>query len=163
MSFLPANLPNTYQEALYWKLPHRRELPLLLDVVGFALMMVMGGVFTTWARLWHLPDSFSGLTYDQQLLCVLVALFLIPGLHKLMHGFVLKAYGVRPNYRVSWQGLVATHSSYAFHRNQCLVIALAPLVGISVLGSLLLMMPLPDWLLFIIVASTAYNIGLPMA
>jgi len=160
MTDSPINLPNSYQEVLYWKLSHHNKLLIALNVAGLALLLVMSGVFMAWARLWHLSDAVSSVKVGQMLI-VLISVVLVIVLHELVHGLALKAYGAHPKYGVIWRQMMfyATAPNYAFRRNAYLVIALAPLVGISVLSLLLLTLPLPGWLLWLIGLCAAVNIG----
>jgi len=160
MTDSPIHLPNAYQEVLYWKLSHHNKLLLALNVAGLALMLVMIGVFMAWARLWHPSGLHSDLNIGQMALTV-VSVVLVMVLHELVHGIALKAYGARPKYGVLWQQMMfyATAPNHAFRRNAYLVIALAPLGGISVLGGVLLTLPLPGWLLWMIALCAAVNVG----
>jgi hypothetical protein len=56
-------------------------------------------------------------------------------LHELMHGLVMHMFGAKPKYGIIWKGMMfyATSPGYAFHRNNYVVIALAPFVCISIL------------------------------
>lgn len=160
MTDSPIHLPDSYHEVLYWKLSHHNKLLVALNVAGLALLLVMIGVFMAWGRLWH-PSGLNGDLNLGQMVLALVSVVLVMVLHELVHGLALKAYGARPKYGVLWQQMMfyATAPNHAFRRNAYLVIALAPLVGISVLGFLLLMLPLPGWLLWLIALCAAVNVG----
>ncbi|HQE93747.1 MAG TPA: DUF3267 domain-containing protein [Anaerolineae bacterium] len=161
MSIPPVNVPDAYQEVLYWKLSHHHKLLVTLNVAGLVLMLVMGGVFMAWARLWQSPALHHTLHSGLMAVLVVLAVALVLVLHEFVHGLALKAYGARPQYGVMWQQMMfyATAPNYAFRRNAYLVIALAPLVGISILGGALLMLPLPGWLLRLIALCAAVNVG----
>ena len=57
-------------------------------------------------------------------------------LHELVHGLVMRMCGAKPQYGVLWKQLMfhATCPGYGFRRNSYLLVALAPLVGISCLA-----------------------------
>ena len=69
---------------------------------------------------------------------LLLSLVLVLILHEWVHGLTMQAYGARPRYGIIWKGLMlyASAHGYAFRRNQYVVIALAPLVVLSLLACL---------------------------
>ncbi|MEJ5311438.1 MAG: DUF3267 domain-containing protein [Anaerolineae bacterium] len=156
----PTHLPENYAEVLYWKLSHHKTLLVVLNVVGLALMCLVMPLFFAWVRMWHRGIVSLDLSV-LQMLAALLAVALTIVLHELTHGLALRAYGARPKYGVMWQEMMfyATAAGYAFRRNAYIVIALAPLVGLSLVGMGLLMLPLPDWILFIVIFSIALNVG----
>lgn len=155
-----SHLPANYREVLYWKLSHHKKLLVVLNVVGLALMGLALPLFFAWARLWH-PATLSGNIRVGQLTGALSGIVLTIILHELTHGLALRAYGARPKYGVMWNEMMfyATADGYAFRRNAYIVIALAPLVGLSLVGMALLMLPLPGWLAWIVVFCAALNAG----
>ncbi len=160
MTDSPTHLPDAYQEVLYWKLSHHNKLLIALNVVGLALMLGALSAFTAWANVWQ-PGGLHDDLNIVQIVLTLISVVLVMVLHELVHGIALKAYGARPKYGVLWQQMMfyATAPNHAFRRNAYLVIALAPLVGISVVGFVLLMLPLPGWLLWLIGLCAAVNVG----
>ena len=154
------HLPENYDEVLYWKLSHHKKLLVVLNVVGLALMGLALAPFFAWARLWH-PAVESHNTGILQIGVAFIAVVMTIVLHELTHGLALRAYGAQPKYGVLWQQgmFYATADGHAFRRNAYLVIALAPLVGLSLVGMALLMLPLPGWLVWIVVFCTALNVG----
>ncbi len=156
----PIQLPENYAEVLYWKLSHHKTLLVVLNVVGLALMGLALPLFFAWARLWQ-PRIETLEVRILQMGAVLIAVVLTIVLHELVHGLALRGYGARPKYGVLWkEGMFyATAAGHAFRRNAYIVIALAPLVGLSLVGMALLMLPLPGWLAWIVVFCTALNVG----
>ncbi|HOT92302.1 MAG TPA: DUF3267 domain-containing protein [Anaerolineae bacterium] len=156
----PIHLPENYEEVLYWKLSHHKTLLVVLNVVGLALMGLALVTFFAWARIWHLETVSLELNI-WQMVAALFAVAVTIVLHELTHGLALRAYGAQPKYGVMWQEMMfyATAAGYAFRRNAYIVIALAPLVGLSLVGMGLLMLPIPDWLLLIVVFCAALNVG----
>ena len=156
----PIHLPENYDEVLYWKLSHHKKLLVVLNVVGLALMGLSLPLFFAWAHLWQTRIESLEVRI-LQMVATLFAVAITIVLHELMHGLALRAYGARPKYGVMWQEMMfyATAAGYAFRRNAYIIIALAPLVGLSLVGMLLLMLPLPDWLPLIIVFCVALNVG----
>ena len=59
-------------------------------------------------------------------------------LHELTHGMAMQIFGAKPKFGILWKGLMfyATSPEYAYHRNNYVVIALAPLIFISILAVL---------------------------
>ncbi len=156
----PTHLPENYAEVLYWKLSHHKTLLVVLNVVGLALMGLALVLFLAWARLWQ-PAVTSLKMRIGQMTGTLIAIPLTIVLHELTHGLALRGYGARPKYGVIWQQgmFYATAAGYAFRRNAYLVIALAPLVGLSLVGMALLMFPLAEWLAWVIAICAALNVG----
>jgi hypothetical protein len=156
----PTHLPENYFEVLYWKLSHHKKLLVALNVVGLALMGLSLPLFFAWARLWHTGIVSLELSV-LQMGVALIAIAITIVLHELTHGLALRAYGAQPKYGVMWQEMMfyATAAGYAFRRNAYLVIALAPLVGLSLVGMALLILPLPEWLAWTVVLCVALNIG----
>lgn len=81
-------------------------------------------------------------------ICLLCPLLVIVGLYEGVHGAVMRFFGAQPEFGILWRlgAAYATAPGYAFTRNQFVVIALAPLVVLSLLGGLLLAW-LPGWLI----------------
>lgn len=156
----PIHLPENYAEVLYWKLSHHRKLLVALNVVGLILMGLTIVLFFAWARLWH-PAVTSLEMRIGQVTGTLIAIPLTIVLHELTHGLALRGYGARPKYGVMWQEMMfyATAAGHAFRRNAYIVIALAPLVGLSVLALALLVLPLPPWLVLTLIFCAALNVG----
>lgn len=155
----PGQLPEKTHEVLYWRLSQHRKLLVVLNGVGIVLMGLAVGTFTTWARLWH-PLASGSITTSQMFLA-LVMLPLTLVLHELLHGLALQYYGAKPTYGILWKEMMfyATAAGHAFRRNAYLGIALAPLVGLSVLAMALLILPLPAWLALPVVLCAAFNVG----
>ncbi|HOU15674.1 MAG TPA: DUF3267 domain-containing protein [Anaerolineae bacterium] len=155
-----SSLPENYHEVLYWKLSHHTKLLIILNVVGLLLLALSAALFFAWAGLWH-PASFSVNMTVGAIVGTLVGVFLTIVLHELTHGLALQAYGAHPKYGIMWKEMMfyATAPGHAFRRNAYLVIALAPLVGLSALAALLLMLPLPGWAIVIIGFCAAMNVG----
>lgn len=156
----PIHLPENYDEVLYWKLSHHKKLLVVLNVVGLVLTGLALAPFFAWARLWQ-PAVQSFNIGILQIGVAFIAVVLTIVLHELTHGLALRAYGARPKYGVMWNEMMfyATAAGHAFRRNAYLAIALAPLVGLSLVGMALLVLPLPGWVAWIIVFCTALNVG----
>jgi len=149
-----------YGQVLYWKLSDHKMLLVALNVVGVLLIGGAFAMFAAWARLWHSGNLSTAMT-TWQMMGIWVGIALTIVLHELTHGLALRSYGARPKYGVMWKEMMfyATAPGHAFRRNAYLVIALAPLVGLSVLGLILLALPLPGWLLWIIIFCASLNAG----
>lgn len=156
----PVHLPENYHEVLYWKLSHHQKLLVILNVVGLLLLALSAALFFAWAGLWHPASSSVNMTVGA-IVGTLVGVFLTIVLHELTHGLALQAYGAHPKYGIMWKEMMfyATAPGHAFRRNAYLVIALAPLAGLSALAALLLMLPLPGWAIVIIGFCAAMNVG----
>jgi hypothetical protein len=156
----PIHLPENYAEVLYWKLSHHKKLLVVLNVVGLVIMGLSLALFFAWARMWH-PEIVSLELNVLQMGATLLAIAITIVLHELTHGLALHIYGAQPKYGVLWQEMMfyATAAGYAFRRNAYLVIALAPLVGLSLVGMALLTFPLAGWLAWVVAICAALNVG----
>jgi hypothetical protein len=139
-----AIVPEGYREVLYWKLSQNRRQLALLNLAGIPLLLLAGALFYGWGSL-HQPGLLGADLGAVGGLWSLVALALTLVLHELVHGLAIHYFGGRAQYGVIWRGLMfyATAPGYGFQRNQYLVVALAPLVVISLVGLGLLVLPLP--------------------
>ncbi len=155
----PSHLPENYNEVLYWKLSHHKKLLIVLNVVGIVLMGLAFVLFSAWAQLWHVVTG--GEIYAAQMLLAIVMIVLTVVLHELTHGLALRYYGATPTYGVLWKEMMfyATAAGHAFPRNAYVVIALAPLGGLSALAMVLLALPLPLWLVMTVILCAAFNVG----
>ncbi len=156
----PIHLPDGYRQVLYWKLSGQKLLLVVLNVVALLLMGLVAMPILSWVNLWH-PDGFTVSMHPLEILAMVIGVVLTIVIHEWTHGLALRYYGARPRYGILWKEMMfyATAPSYAFRRNHYIVIALAPLVGLGLLGLLLLVLPLPGWLGWTIVFCTVLNTG----
>lgn len=157
----PAQVPDGYREVLYWKLGQHPLILIAINLAGFLLLFPVGAGFFSWAGLWHGHETGS-LNGMIGIPSVVIGIMLVLVLHELVHGLVMQHYGAKPRYGVIWKALMfyATAPGYAFRRDQYTVIALAPLVILSILGVLLIALPLPAELVVLIaLCATANFVG----
>ncbi len=131
-----------YQQVLYWRLTEKLARSIWLQVLSIPLFVVAGAAFSALAvYVGRAPEGIKiGLPELGVALAALIGTF---GLHELVHGLSMRWYGARPQYGILWKQLVlyATSPGYGFRRNSYLMVALAPLLGLSclaILGMLLL-------------------------
>jgi len=128
------SLPSDYQEVLSWKVTEKRSRVITLNILGVLLFVIFGLIFSSLAvRLGKLPSQGEyGLS---EISLVFVGILLTFVLHELTHGLVMQMFGAKPKYGIIWKGMMfyATSPGYAYHRNNYVVIALAPFVFISIL------------------------------
>ncbi len=133
----PSALPVGYHEVLYWRLTQTTGRVVAVQVAGLAALVVFGLLFAGLAvGVGRLPPSLAfGLGEGGWLLAGLVVTVVA---HELVHGLFMRWYGARPQYGVLWQALAfyATTPGYAYRRAAFVVIALAPLVGLSAVAVL---------------------------
>jgi len=136
---IPASgtLPNDYQEVLFWRVTEKRSRVITLNILAIPLFVIFGVIFSSLAvSLGKLPSAVKfGLS---EIGLVLAGALLTLVLHELTHGLVMQMFGAKPRYGILWKGLMfyATSPGYAYHRNNYVVIALAPFVFISILAVL---------------------------
>jgi len=129
-------LPNDYQEAMSWKVTEKPIRVIALNIFGLFLFVIFGVIFSSIAiSLGKLPleSQFSfGLG---KISLVIAGCLLTLIVHEVTHGMAMQIFGAKPKYGIIWKGLMfyATSPEYAYHRNNYVVIALAPLIFISIL------------------------------
>jgi hypothetical protein len=129
-----------------------------MNLLGLFLLVLTSALFLGWTLLWH-PTGVQSSRAGLDSLWLLGAILLTLVLHELVHGLAIRIFGARPKYGVIWQGLMfyASAAGHAFQRNHYIVVALAPLVVGSLLGGVLLALPLPPAVLWIISVCAAIN------
>jgi len=130
------SLPNEYQEVLSWKVTENLSRVILAQALALLSFFISGVVFAVVAvSLGKLPLSSSFAFGLSEIGVVLVGVVLTLVVHELTHGVVMQLFGAKPTYGLLWKGMLlyATSPGYAYHRNNYIVIALAPFVGISTL------------------------------
>jgi hypothetical protein len=128
-------IPLNYNEVLYWKIDQKIGRLVGLNLLAFPLTILFGAGFYLFVLVFGRPQEIhsQGSILVVTLLMISMLLFLL--LHECVHGIGMRIYGARPKYGFLWKGLMfyATASGYAFRRNEYLVIALAPLISLSLL------------------------------
>jgi len=127
-------LPDNYQEVLHWKVTEKTSRVITLNILGVLLFVIFGLFFSGLAvLLGKLPSQ--GRYGLGEIGLAFAGILLTFVLHELMHGLFMRIFGARPTYGILWKGMMfyATSPGYAYHRNNYIVIALAPLVCISIL------------------------------
>jgi hypothetical protein len=161
------NLPTGYSEAGFMRLTEAKRL-VSLNVAALGVMVVAGAVFWGIMYVYHrlldgpliidsLPDSMSRVS------AILLMIAIIP-LHEFCHGITMSYYGHEVRYGIKWRkGVVyATTDNGLFWRSQFMMIALAPLVFISLIAiflSLFLPIGFSFWLLVAASLNAAGAIG----
>ena len=153
--------PLGYREVLYWKISEKPSRLLLMNLLSVPLLILAGSVFFGLAfGLGWLPPGFQfGVVHY---LALVAGLLLILVLHELAHGIAMRLFGANPQYGVMWDKAMfyATAPGFAFPRSQYLVVALTPLISLSLL-SILAMWVLAGtpWVLVIAFAATINAAG----
>lgn len=161
ISVLPAN----YQEVHYMSINERGVLLWLnllsLVPLAIAALLVFGGLLVYHDGLGAplvietLPDSMP------MWLGMIVVLMVLP-LHEWLHGIMIARCGHRPRYGVKLFVLFATSDGALFRRSEFIKIALAPLVVITICGSIILLfLPfgLASWLALAVILNAGGAIG----
>lgn len=142
-------LPVDYHEVEHLVLLEPRKLLLInaLALVPLAIALVVMGVW--WLLVLCLRGSLSGgfgADWPWWLWIILIFIVSIP-LHEGLHGLAIRRAGHKPRYgmMLSKGAFYATADNALFWRNDFIIIALTPIIGITLLGMLLLFL-LPDTL-----------------
>ena len=126
----------------------------LWTVLGTVLALVGTAGFGLLYALTHGRASvvLQGAVIIPVSLVGLVLIALLFALHELIHGLAMRAFGARPTYGATLLGralpvFYTTAEGHRFTRAQFVVVALAPLVTVSLLGGLLVtLVPATGWL-----------------
>lgn len=141
------DLPPDYHEAEHLVLLEpgkilRLNLLALIPLVGVMALLDIWWWIISRGRAPE-PGGF-GVGFPWWLWLILMLVVSIP-IHEWLHGLAIRWAGQRPRYGVMWSkgAFYATADGALFQRNVFVVIALAPIVGITLLAMLLLIF-LPD-------------------
>lgn len=159
-------LPDSYEEKIFMRLTEARLL-IGLNLAAIGLLLVTAGIFGGWLYLYHRIMGGVGRIVDVSRLHPLVLLLLVIGMiigHEWLHGLAIRYYGHPVRYGVKWAKLTpfATSDSALFWRNQFIGVALAPLVGISLIAwgiSLITGPVIGTWVGIIAALNAAGSIG----
>lgn len=153
------DLPPGYVQARRVVLTDSRLLVRLniLSLLPLVLMIV-------WMAVWWALVSQARPSEPQPdipwLLAIIVVFAVVLPLHEFLHGLAIIYFGHRVRYgaKLSKGVLYATAENALFRRNEYAIVALAPLVGITLLV-MLLMLFVPAWLAFYAGLAAAINAG----
>ena len=134
----PGTLPPNYEQVLHWKVTQNIWCVIILNILALPLGIIIGIFFFIFLFQFGQPPIVKFYDSEQFLIFALLSTALVLIVHEWVHGIAMQAYGARPKYGIIWKGLMlyASAPSYAFGRNKYLVIALAPLVVLSLLACL---------------------------
>jgi hypothetical protein len=164
--------PDGYIEALYWRLASDWRRLATANLVGLlaapAATVVFGALAVAVAGF--NPPQFLGLGMSTapgdagSVVALIVAILATLIVHEMTHGVAIRWCGNRPSYGFQLIGLVpyATAQGQYFTRNQFVTCALAPLVGLSAIGTLVLPFSptwLVPWLVVGLIANAAGAVG----
>jgi hypothetical protein len=134
------HLPANYREVHYIRITERGRL-IWLNILSVIPMLISGLVVFGLLILYHAwgaPLVIEALPDTVPTLIGLLLLILVLPLHEWLHGLAIRRYGHRPRYGFRWTVLFATADGALFRRNEFILVALAPLIGISLLGLVIL-------------------------
>lgn len=154
--------PSGYQEVLYWKINDKAGRIAMMNYWSIPLAMVFGIGFFIFARLFGNPPKLTWSNHE--IWIFVIGSLIVLGLHELVHGVAMLAFGAKAKFGFFGQGLMLYTKApgYAFKRNPYLIVLLGPLVSLSILagcGILVLSGTSMVWLLAIwaIVNASASN------
>jgi hypothetical protein len=131
-------MPPHYKEVLHWNVTQNIWRVIILNLLALPLGLIIGVVFFIFLFQFGQPPIVKFYNSNQFLIMFFLSTAMVLIVHEWVHGITMQAYGARPKYGIIWKGLMlyASAPGYAFRRNQYLVIALAPLVILSLLACL---------------------------
>jgi hypothetical protein len=120
---------------------------ILLQILAIPVFVLLGLAFSILAI--HIGKFAGNLKFGilEMGICLagIVATII---LHELLHGLTMRRCGARPQYGVLWKQFMfyATSPGFGFRRNSYILVALAPLVGLSCLAILgMFLLQGTDW------------------
>ena len=164
-------IPKSGSQTLLRELTLSRTIALQLALVGTLGFVLSLGVFS-W--IFELVTGSSLVTMSQfvpfgeasgvlGLLVLFVMAIVVIAPHELLHGLAISYYGGKPRYGVGLAHFVLPYAyataDHSFTRNQFIVIALAPLVGLTAIGIALMAAFEWSWLIFPLAANAAGAVG----
>jgi hypothetical protein len=165
------SLPENYHAIGSIDLSKNLRALIWLNLIGLGLFVLTGSVFIQ-ALYWLRPhEAGNGLTLNLSgagsiLELVVAFLALYAGmilLHEAIHGLFFWSFtGERPVFAIRWSYAYAAAPGWFLPRNLYFVIALSPLVGISLLGLAIFALAPPAWFmptLVVVVANASGAIG----
>src|SRR5688572_23483848 len=134
----PGTLPPNYEQVLHWRVTQSIWRVIILNLLALPLGLIIGVAFFIFLFQFGRPPIVKFYDSNQFLIFALLSTAMVLIVHEWVHGIAMQAYGARPKYGIIWKGLMlyASAPGHAFRRNQYLVIALAPLVVLSLLACL---------------------------
>jgi len=137
LNTIQGSVPNGFQQVAHHKLSEStsREIPIL----AILLFLLSASLFVVLAlTIGKFDPSFTQGGFKIGICEAGVGLAAFPAtivLHELVHGLTMRMFGARSRYGVLPKHLVfyATAPGYAFRRNACVMVEMAPLVVLSVL------------------------------
>lgn len=147
-----------YQQILYWTVGDKLSRLIIFSIIlaapiGFAFFVIA-------FRFGDIPRTFSfGLV---ELGILALGYLAMIALHEGIHGFTMRLFRARPQYGVLWKQFMfyATAPGYGFRRNSYITVALAPLLGISLLAILgILLLQGTAWVVFFMLLAIFNGIG----
>jgi type III secretory pathway component EscS len=152
---LTRELPPGYREARYLSATEGRVLLWLnlLSLIPLVIALTVVGVWGVFVQRLRGPLPSVFWENVPWLLAVIVVIVLMIVLHEWIHGLTIQWVGYKPRYGINLSKGVffATTDNGLFRRDQFIIVALAPLVVITLVG-MILMIFTPD--------SLGYYIGL---
>ncbi|MBN1681125.1 MAG: DUF3267 domain-containing protein [Anaerolineae bacterium] len=158
-------VPPNYREVDYIKITNRRAF-LWLNVMSLlpltASGLLMFGALLVYHEEMGGPLVIPALSGELPSLVGLLLVLLVLPLHEWIHGLAIRRCGHTPRYGVKLLVLFATSDGALFRRNEFILIALAPLVTVTLAG-LFVMVFLPYqlgyWIALAVVLNAAGAIG----
>lgn len=152
-------LPPGYVEARHVRLTEDRLLFWLnvLSVIPIIVMLVLMAVWWAVVSVGRAPGPEAPVSWWVALVAAIV---IVLPLHELLHGVTIAYFGQRVRYgaKLSKGVLYATADQALFRRSEYLTVALAPLVGITLLV-MVLMALVPQWLAYYCGIAAVLNAG----
>ncbi len=152
-------LPETYRKIGTLDVSHNRRLMLILNLLALVILVLSGWLFLR-AMISLRPaaiaqslvtiriDSFLNWVILTGEVLILTALYVV--LHEALHGIFFWVFTrTRPRFAFHWTYAYAAAPDWFIPRNRFLVTTLAPLVGITLLGLLIMTVAPAGWLLSI--------------
>ncbi len=146
------------------KIELSREMTIILFGMGTLSLFIFGHFFTVIYTLITRNAVAFNLTYSTILIAIPLFIFILL-FHEFIHGIVVSIYGGKPGYGAGVAHYILpylyTTTETKFFRNQFILIAISPLIVISVIGIMLMIIfsSVAHWFLFPLTINAAGAIG----
>ncbi len=146
------------------KMELSREMTIILYGMGTLSLFIFGYFFTLVYTLITQNTAAFNLTYGSILIVIPIFVFTVL-FHEFIHGIAISIYGGKPRYGAGVAHYILPYfyatTETKFFRNQFILIAISPLIVISVIGIILMAIfsTAAHWFLFPLTINAAGSIG----
>jgi hypothetical protein len=150
-----------YRQVLHWTISGNLSRSIGMYLLSIPVFLIFTILFFFLAFRWGRWDGDFTLGILEAVILVAASVLTIV-LHELIHALFMRLFGARPRFGVLWKlgAVYATSPGYGYRRNSYLLIALAPLVLISLLAVLVIvLLPGSQWVPLVVICAILNGSG----